>query len=259
MRAPLLALLVAATAEAAAQPAPPPAPVAPPPPPPLDGFQLPTAELAFLESLIEEADDIDGLRDALRGRFARLRCPPIEQQLGPLTAQVQGWARELDRDVEVVVTGGELRLPAAVAQPVLTLLPPILRNAVEHGVEPRGERADKPARAPLTLTFAETGERWEISVADDGAGLDTRKLRSRATELGLLDRKADPRHDEVCALIFAPKLTTVDGAPKRGAGLAAVAEAVRGLGGTARVSSEPGFGTTIHLELPKPAAAPDAG
>lgn len=147
-------------------------------------------------------------------------------------------------------------LPARVA-PVLAVLPHMLRNALDHGIEPRGARGDKSAHAAIELVFRDAGDAWQIAVRDDGRGIDVDRLKARAIELGLVDPGATLSHDELCALIFAPKLSTAEEVSEisgRGEGMAAVAEAVARCNGTISVRTGHNAGTTIRIAIPKPPA-----
>ena len=124
-----------------------------------------------------------------------------------------------------------------------------------HGIEPRGARGDKPAQAAIELVFHDTGDAWQIAVRDDGRGIDTATLKARAIELGLVAASATPSHDELCALIFTPKLSTATEVTEisgRGEGMAAVADAVAQCNGTITVRTGRNAGTTIRIAIPKP-------
>ena len=99
--------------------------------------------------------------------------------------------------------------------------------------------------------------RWRIEVTDDGRGIDVDKLRAKAIASGLLRADEVHSHAQLCMLIFAPKLSTADEVSDisgRGEGMAAVAEIVRKQGAALAITSERGVGTTITIDVPKPAA-----
>jgi hypothetical protein len=79
----------------------------------------------------------------------------------------------------------------------------MLRNALDHGIEARGARGDKPAQAAIELVFRDAGDAWQIAVRDDGRGIDVDQLKARVVGLGLIEPSATLSHDELCALIFA--------------------------------------------------------
>jgi two-component system chemotaxis sensor kinase CheA len=194
------------------------------------------------------------LRKALADRIELLRWQPVRRLLGPLDAQVSSLAQRLGKDVALRVVGGDLSVPAEQIAPVLAVVPHMLRNALDHGIEPAGTRGDKSPQARLELGFRDAGDAWLLAVRDDGRGIDTERLRERALELGLIESGAQLSHEQLCALIFAPKLSTahdVSDVSGRGEGMAAVAEAVASCAGSIAVRSKPGIGTTIEIRLPK--------
>jgi two-component system chemotaxis sensor kinase CheA len=217
-------------------------------------YRIDGAELAELERMVNDASDLPALRRAMADRLELLRWQPAARLLGPLDVQVAGLAHRLGKDVALRVVGGEVSvLPSRVA-PVIAVLPHMLRNALDHGIEPRGGRGDKPAQATLEVTFRDAGDAWQIVVQDDGRGIDLDRLHERAIELGIVERNERLSHDQLCALVFAPKLSTASEVSEisgRGEGLAAVADAVRKTAGTISIHSTRGAGTTISIDLPK--------
>lgn len=217
-------------------------------------YRIDSDELVALERLVHDAAELDALRTALIARLELLRWQPAERLLGPLDAQVTNLAQRLGKDVALQVTGGDVNvLPSRIA-PVLNVLPHMLRNAIDHGIEPPGARGDKPAQATVQVAIRDIGESWQIAVRDDGRGIDVDRLHERAVALGMVGAEAPLNHRERCALIFAPRLSTAEHASEvsgRGEGMAAVADAVRHSAGTIAVRSRRGIGTTIVIEIPK--------
>jgi two-component system chemotaxis sensor kinase CheA len=133
----------------------------------------------------------------------------------------------------------------------------IVRNALDHGLESAAERtsAGKPASAVIILRAARVGDLVSVEIEDDGRGIDVAKVRRRAAELGLAppEALAEMRDEEALALIFAPGFSTTDTVTDlsgRGVGMDVVRRNVQRLGGSARVSSQLGRGTTVTLRLP---------
>ena len=221
-------------------------------------YRLDSDDLGTLERMVNDATDLPALRRAMAERLELLRWQPAARLLGPLDAQVAGLAHRLGKDVALRVVGGEISmLPSRVA-PVIAVLPHMLRNALDHGIEPRGGRGDKPAQATLEVAFRDAGDAWQIVVSDDGRGVDVDRLRDRAVELGIIEPGAPLSHDQLCALVFAPRLSTADHVSEvsgRGEGLAAVADTVKQSAGTISIHSTRGAGTTISIDLPKASVA----
>ena len=144
-------------------------------------------------------------------------------------------------------------LPSRVT-PLLAVLPHMLRNALDHGFEARGERGDKPEMGTLTLTFEEAPSAWTLTVSDDGRGINTEQLRQKAIERGLLRKDERLSEDQLAQLIFLPSLSTaseVTDISGRGEGMAAVAETIKNIGGQLSVRTALGKGTSLVIYLPK--------
>ncbi len=221
-------------------------------------YRITGSELAQLERMVDKATDLQALRGALADRLALVRWAPVGRLLGPLVAQVASLGERLGKDVALQVVGGETTVLPLRLMPVLAVLPHMLRNAVDHGIETRGARGDKPEQAAIEVAFRDVGDAWQVSVRDDGRGIDVDRVRDCALAIGLIDPTASMTHDELCGLIFAPKLTTaadVSQISGRGEGMAAVAAAVAQCDGTISVRSTSGSGTAIEITIPKAVAA----
>jgi two-component system chemotaxis sensor kinase CheA len=193
----------------------------------------------------------------MSARLERVRWQPVERLLGPLDVQVANLAQRLGKEAVLRVQGGEVEVLPSRVTPVLAVLPHMLRNALDHGIEPLGARGDKPTQATIALEFRDLGEAWEISIRDDGRGIDVDRLHERAAALGIVEPTASLTHDQLCALIFAPKLSTAADLSEisgRGEGMVAVADAVARCGGDISVHSTCGSGTKIDILVPKAAA-----
>lgn len=222
-------------------------------------FRITSDDLGDLERMIASATDLSVLRKSLVDRLELVRWQPVRRLLGPIDAQISSLAQRLGKDVALRVVGGDLSVPASQIAPVLAVVPHMLRNALDHGIEPAGTRGAKPAQAKLELGFRDAGDAWLLAVRDDGRGIDTDRLRERSIALGLVAPDASLTHEQLCALIFAPRLSTahdVTDVSGRGEGMAAVAAAVASCAGKIAVRSTRGAGTTIEIRVPKlPVAA----
>jgi two-component system chemotaxis sensor kinase CheA len=158
--------------------------------------------------------------------------------------------RRLDKDVRLELIGDDVQLDRQIIDLVRDPLRHLLVNAVDHGIEAQEERlqAAKPGTGRLTVEAKVIADRVEISVIDDGRGIDWDRVASVAREQGL-----DPVPRDLVPLLLHPRFSTVDVVNDfsgTGEGLSMAAEAVNRVNGNVRIESEPGAGTTVTLTLP---------
>jgi two-component system chemotaxis sensor kinase CheA len=156
--------------------------------------------------------------------------------------------------VQLTVEGGNVRIPARHTT-VLATIVHLIRNAIDHGIEPAERRGDKPQVATLRITVSRSPSTLRVEVTDDGRGIDTEGLFRRAVESGLIDAGSwrTMSEAEKLRLVLAPGLSTAESVSDtsgRGVGAGAVRDAVLAAGGALNVQSERGRGTTFVLELP---------
>jgi two-component system, chemotaxis family, sensor kinase CheA len=192
----------------------------------------------------------------IRRWAAELPLKPIAELLGPLATMVERLAVRLDKAVIFRVEGGDVQVDAVALRPVVAVLSHLLKNAVSHGIEPRFARKPKPEVATLTLRTTENEREWQISVHDDGAGIDVEGVVARAVQLGALSREQADALDAQgkLALITVDRLSTaseVTSVSGRGVGMSAVLAAAQHAGGYLKVTTERGRFTCITLHLPK--------
>ena len=191
-------------------------------------------------------------RDALEEAARALAMVPLGSLLEPQRAAVRRFAREQDKEIEVVIDGADVEIDADVLERLREPLLHLVRNAIDHGLETPEERAlaGKPAAGTLRLEAAPAGNEVTIAVTDDGRGIDAEALRGRA---GDVDLGPSPSRDALLRLVFVPGLSTrteVGATSGRGVGMDVVARRVGELGGRISVASEPGHGTRFELRVP---------
>jgi len=185
-----------------------------------------------------------------------VKALPLKSYTTPLGSMVQRMARQLQKNVNLVVEGAEAKVDSGFAS-LLSTLPHLIRNSLVHGIEDPEERGSKPAKATIKLRFTpQTDGGLHIDIVDDGRGLDLDSIRSHALAQGLLEASQPMNEEETLALIFHPNFSTADKVTElagRGMGLAAVAQAVRELGGHYDVKTQKSLGFQLMIRLPSPA------
>ncbi|MDP2432433.1 MAG: hybrid sensor histidine kinase/response regulator [Pseudomonadota bacterium] len=194
-----------------------------------------------------------GLREDVRD----LRMVPAESVLKPFVLTVRELARDLDKRVELVLEGERLEMDRAILDALRDPLIHLLRNAVDHGIEAPTQRRlmGKAETGLITLRLEREGQSVVITVSDDGAGVDSTRVRGRIRELGLASE------EEVAALssralldyLFRPGFSTrsvVSEVSGRGVGLDVVQVNLQALGGRITVETELNGGTRFRLCLP---------
>jgi len=185
----------------------------------------------------------------------RTRMVPFERHVGRLTRLVRQVSEEAGKRAELIVEGASGELDRQVLDKMLPPFEHMLRNAVVHGIEKPALRqaAGKPAVGRIAIRLHREGAEMVIDVADDGMGLDVEAIRRKAYELGLLKQDSKATDDEIMQIILTPGFTTASAVTQsagRGVGMDVVANEVKKLGGSLRISSVTGQGTNFTVRLP---------
>lgn len=263
-----------------------PAPAAAPPAPPAMGQSI-RIELGKLDKLIdavgelviaqammaqrlagdglavtEELAMLEGLTRDIQESAMAIRAQPI----GSVFSRVPRILRELTsstgKHVRLDVSGESTELDKTVIERLGEPLTHLIRNAVDHGIEPPDVRlaAGKSAEGTLTLSAEHRSGRILIRIGDDGKGIDRERVLAKAIEKGLVTPDAQLSKEEIDLLIFAPGFSTaqqISNISGRGVGMDVVRQNVKDLGGRITIESEPGHGTTFTLTLPLTLAISD--
>jgi two-component system chemotaxis sensor kinase CheA len=199
---------------------------------------------------------------ALLGRELRdaamdLRLLPAAVLFERFPRPVRDLARAARKEVHLVIEGEETRLDKRVLDELYDPLLHLLRNAVDHGIEPPAERlaAGKPATGTLTLRAVPHGREVLLQVSDDGRGILAEQVRQAACDRAFLTpaEAAGLSEDQLLQQLFRPGFSTatqVTAVSGRGVGLDVVAANVRTLNGVVRLETHPGRGTTFTVEIP---------
>jgi len=202
------------------------------------------------------AIQVSRLSADLQAEILQARMTPVWQVFDRFPRLVRDVARELGKQVAFRVEGKEIELDRAILDELGDPLMHLLRNAVDHGIEPPDERrrGGKPPEGEVVLTALRERASVTITVADDGRGVDRRRILARAQREGLADAHADALSDEQLLRVLArPGFSTAEAVTSvsgRGVGIDVAMTRIRALGGTIDIRSELGKGTTFVLRLP---------
>ena len=211
----------------------------------------------FLGDLAQAISHLANITDELQDEVMRARMLPLESVFHKFPRMVRDLAREFAKDITLCIEGQDTELDRSVIEEIADPLMHLLRNAVDHGTEMPAQRraAGKSENATVTLAARSEGNHIIITVADEGPGLDTSRLRAKAAERGFLSEEAAQRltESEAMDLIFLPGLSTakkVTDVSGRGVGMDVVRTNIERLHGSVNVKSEAGRGTVFELSLP---------
>ena len=213
------------------------------------------ARRAANADMMEAASTLERLVEEVRDGALKLRMVPIGETFSRYQRVVRDLGRELGKDVELIVSGTETELDKTMVEKISDPLMHLVRNALDHGIEPAAERTrrGKPARGRLCLNaYHETGS-IVIEVADDGAGLDRERILARAIERGLAQPDQELGVQEIYKFILEPGFSTAESVTSvsgRGVGMDVVRRNIEALRGAVSIDSVAGEGTTIAVRLP---------
>lgn len=212
-----------------------------------------------------------GANEALHGSLRllqegamELRVVPIDSVFNRFPRLVRDLAQAQGKQITLELRGQEVRIDKGMVETLLDPLMHMVRNAVDHGIEPPEDRAaqGKPEQARLVLDAVQRGNRVLIEIADDGRGINTERVREKAIRQGLIDAGEAARlpEREIWQFIFSPGFSTaaqITETSGRGVGMDVVMNNVTRLGGSIRVDSTLGRGSRFTLDLPLSAAIQD--
>ncbi|MFM8703959.1 MAG: chemotaxis protein CheA, partial [Planctomycetia bacterium] len=200
---------------------------------------------------------INAVTNALQETAVKTRLQPIEQVFSKFPRTVRDLAVACGKDVQLVIDGADTELDRTLIESIRDPLTHLVRNAVDHGIEPPAirEAAGKPRAGTLSLrAFNESGQ-VTIEVQDDGGGIPVEAVRAKAVAKGLVaaDVAATLPDEQVLQFIFAPGFSTaaaVTAVSGRGVGMDVVKTNIEASGGTVDRESVAGAGTTIRVRVP---------
>ncbi len=208
---------------------------------------------------MQDANDVvagvENLVEEIRDHALQLRMVQIGDTFSRFRRVVRDVSKELNKDIDLVITGGEAELDKTVVEKINDPLMHLVRNSLDHGIESPEDRVagGKPAKGTLRLNALHDSGHIVIQIADDGAGLDVDKIRAKAEAIGLVKPDQTLSHREALRLIFEPGLSTKEQASNlsgRGVGMDVVKRNIEALRGMVEIDSEKGKGTLVTIHLP---------
>ena len=210
-----------------------------------------------LHALDQAVSQLDLLVSDLQNSVMKTRMQPIGRLFQKYPRIARDLARQLGKDVELVLAGEETEVDKTMIEDLADPLIHLIRNAVDHGVEMPAERqaAGKPAKSLVRLEARQEGDHIVLIIADDGKGMSAERIRAKAVEKGLLSEEEANTLDERQSLnlIFLPGFSTktqISDVSGRGVGMDVVKTNIQKLNGSIEIRSEPGKGSVFIISLP---------
>lgn len=216
-------------------------------------------------NLISTCRQIDLITNELQDRIMQTRMQPISMLWRNLPRLVRDLALSCGKDVALTLEGGETELDRKIVSAIKDPLVHLVRNCIDHGIEPADERIaqGKSAQGHLKLRALQESGKVILEISDDGAGIDPDQVRARAQQLGLISAvqaesmralsELGKANSEALKLLFMPGFSTtteVTHLSGRGVGLDVVQRNLELVNGTVEVESQLGQGTTFRLKIP---------
>lgn len=207
--------------------------------------------------LTETVEHMSRVSSDLQNIVLKLRMVPIDTVFNRFPRMIRDVAKTLNKKVDLIITGADTELDRTVIDEIGDPLVHLLRNSVDHGVEPVSDRisAGKSETGTIQLRAFHSGNHVFIEIEDDGRGINREKVLSIAVKNGVVpqDQAAKMSDEEVYMLLFASGFSTADKISDisgRGVGLDVVKTKIESLGGTVQVESKWGKGSKFSVQLP---------
>ena len=217
----------------------------------------PELEGMKLESFTKAARELRKLTDELQDTVMSIRMVPLTGPFQKMNRIVRDMKVKLGKDVELVIEGDTTEVDKSIVDNLNDPLMHLVRNAVDHGIEENvQDRLDlgKPAKGTVTLSAMSSSGEVVITIADDGAGIDTDKVLAKAERSGLLTKPASEYSErEIQNMILLPGFSTNDVVTEysgRGVGMDVVKSNLSKIGGSLIVESKKGVGTSFIIKIP---------
>jgi two-component system, chemotaxis family, sensor kinase CheA len=210
---------------------------------------------SFVHDIYKISQTLERRLQELQEEVLEIRMIPIGQIFSRLAQVIRRYSRETGKEIDLALYGEDTELDKSLAEEIIDPLMHLVRNAIDHGIEPAEERKKKgkKERGNIILKAFQKGNYVVIEVNDDGGGIDLEKVKEKALAKGILDPETEIDEREVINFIFAPGFSTMEKVSEtsgRGVGMDVVKEKLSTLGGFVEVSTAKNKGTTFILTLP---------
>ena len=236
----------------------------------LDNLLDMVGELVISQSMVQANPNVQSIKDRkLAADLAQLsrittelqkstmgmRMVPIKQTFQKMVRVVRDTAKKAGKQVQLELEGESTEIDRNMVEKFYDPLMHMVRNSVDHGIEPPEVRASlgKPEEGTVVLAAYHKGGNVCVEIRDDGAGLDKEKILAKAVERGLIEDHSDVDEDEAYHLIFKPGFSTAEKVTEisgRGVGMDVVQKAIDALRGKVEIKSAKGEGSTFTIALP---------
>ena len=209
-----------------------------------------------LDNFHKSARELRKLTDELQDVVMSIRMVPLSGVFQKMNRIVRDMCKKLGKDVDLVTEGGDTEVDKTINEAIGDPFMHMIRNSMDHGIEPVEERRakGKPPRGRITIAAKNVGGEIVITIADDGQGLDTEALMSKARANGILTKPESEYTDkEIFGLIMLPGFSTnkeVTEFSGRGVGMDVVRQNLEKVGGTLSIDSKKDVGTTFTIKIP---------
>ncbi len=208
-------------------------------------------------AILEKYSFVSRLTNQLQDLIMSMRMLPISYVFDRYPKLVRDISKKLDKQVKLIQEGGETRLDKNMIEMLADPLVHIVRNSLDHGIEPPSERKSKGKDEVGTITMKAypQSDKVIIEIIDDGKGIDTNRVVNKVLEKGLLspEKIEAMSEQEKVELVMMPGLSTAETITEfsgRGVGMDVVKKSIEGFGGSIEIKSILGVGTTIKLSIP---------
>jgi two-component system chemotaxis sensor kinase CheA len=207
------------------------------------------------ETLIEANLQMNGLIEEIRNGTLGLRMVPVGETFSRFRRVVRDTASSLGKEVNFEIIGGDAELDKSMVEKIADPLMHLVRNSLDHGLEPPQERlaAGKSREGHLTLSARHETGAILIRIEDDGRGINRERVLQRAWNRGLIEQGVVPSDDAINMMIFEPGFSTAEQVTNlsgRGVGMDVVRRNIEALRGSLKLSSTPGKGLQVDIRLP---------